>query len=150
MSENIVITVENGVKYETSCGAVVFTTENGGRKYVIIQSLEGYHGFPKGHMRVGESERETALREIYEETALRPTLIEGFRAVDEHTMPKKPGIMKRVVYLLGEYSGQTVTGQVEELRDVRLMTFDEAVAAFEFDCPRRVLSEVEAFLGGVK
>jgi len=148
MSENIVITIENGVKYETSCGAVVFTTENGVRKYVIIQSLEGYHGFPKGHMVEGETERETALREIFEETSLRPTLIDGFRALDEHTMPKKPGVMKRVIYFLGEYSGQTISKQLEELSDARLMTYDEAMASFEFDSPRRVLSEAEAFLNG--
>lgn len=146
MADNVILTVENGITYETSCGAVVYTYENGVRKYVIIQSLEGYHGFPKGHITEGETEHETALREILEETSLRPTLIDGFRAVDEHPLPKKPNVTKRVVYFLAEYTNQTIVPQVEELREARLMTFDEAMASFEFDSPGRVLSDAEAFL----
>jgi len=148
MSENIVLTTENGVTYETSCGAVVYTTADGVRKYVIIQSLEGYHGFPKGHMTEGESERETALREIREEVGLEVTLVEGFCSIDEHTLPKKPGVMKRVVYFLAHYADQPIIPLPEELRDARLMTYDEAMASFEFDSPGRVLGEVEEFLGG--
>ena len=68
---------------EKSCGAVVFTRTDAGIRYVIIQSLEGYYGFPKGHCEKGESEEETALREVYEETGLRVRIIPGFRYVDE-------------------------------------------------------------------
>ena len=61
---------------EKSCGAVVFTREGGEVRYVIIQSLEGYYGFPKGHMEGSETEQETALREIREEVGLTPRLVE--------------------------------------------------------------------------
>lgn len=53
---------------EISCGAVVFTKINGEIKYLLIQNLEGIYGFPKGHVEKEEKEKETALREIYEET----------------------------------------------------------------------------------
>ena len=45
---------------ERSCGAVVFTRVNGEIRYVIIESIEGIFGFPKGHMEAGETEEETA------------------------------------------------------------------------------------------
>ena len=41
--------------YETSCGAVVFTRRGGEIFYVIIRSIEGYYGFPKGHMEGDET-----------------------------------------------------------------------------------------------
>ena len=78
--------------YEKSCGAVVFTREGDVIKYVLVQQKEGFYGFPKGHMEPGESEKETALREIYEELSLRPVFIDGFVTTDEHPIPGKDGI----------------------------------------------------------
>ena len=69
---------------EKSCGAVVFTRVDGDIKYVIIQSLAGYYGFPKGHMEAGESEKQTALREVYEETGLTVHILDDFRYVDAY------------------------------------------------------------------
>lgn len=44
------------MKYEKSCGAVVYTKINGELKYVLVQSIEGLWRFPKGHMKSGETE----------------------------------------------------------------------------------------------
>ena len=41
--------------YEVSSGAVVFTRESGILRYVIVRSLEGFYGFPKGHIEGKES-----------------------------------------------------------------------------------------------
>ncbi len=86
---------------EKSCGAVVFTRTEEGIRYVLVQSLEGKFGFPKGHMEKSETEEETALREIQEEVALVPVLIPGFRESTEHTLPGTQ-IQKQVVFFLGE------------------------------------------------
>ena len=58
------------MEIERSCGAVVFTKENKDYRFVIIQSLEGTYGFPKGHMKDYETERQTAMREVREETGI--------------------------------------------------------------------------------
>ena len=55
---------------EKSCGAVVFTNDSGQRKYLIIKSLNGIYGFPKGHIEINETELEAAKREILEELKL--------------------------------------------------------------------------------
>ncbi len=133
-------------QYETSCGAVVFTRRNGLIAYVIIQSLEGYYGFPKGHMEGNETEAETALREIAEETGLKTRLLAGFRTVVEHPLPMKPDVIKRIVYFLAEYEGQEIQFQKEELMGASLMTAEEAMQAFQFENNRQVLREAEAFL----
>ena len=71
------------MKYEKSCGAVVFTKENNEYKFLIVKQLQGFHGFPKGHMEADETEEQTALREIFEEVGVKANLIDGFRVVDE-------------------------------------------------------------------
>ena len=69
---------------EKSCGAVVFTRDHGLVQYLIIQSKEGFYGFPKGHIEPGEQEEETALREIWEETGLTVHATEYRGVVDFH------------------------------------------------------------------
>ena len=88
--------------YEKSCGAVVFTREGDVIKYVLVQQKEGFYGFPKGHMERGETEYMTAVREVYEETAVQIRIDIDFReTVRYHPLP---GISKEVVYFLTEPS----------------------------------------------
>ena len=132
--------------YEVSSGAVIFTREGGGLRYVIIQSLDGYYGFPKGHIEGAETEEEAALREIREETGLSVRFVPGFRTTDEHTIPEKPGMIKRVIYFLGEYEGQKVRFQREELLEALLLSYEEAMERFQFESSRRILKEANDFL----
>ena len=97
-------------------------------------------------METGETEVETALREIYEETGLKVHILDGFRCEDEHPIPSKPGVMKRIVYFAAEYEDQQLRHQPEELMSVKLMTFEEAMDAFQWESSRRILREVADFL----
>ena len=92
--------------YEKSCGAVVFTLINNEIKYLLIRNLAGIYGFPKGHVEQGETEEQTALREVFEEVGLTVKLVSGFRSEDEHPIPEKENTIKQIVYFLGEYSNQ--------------------------------------------
>ena len=136
------------MEHEYSCGAVVFTRKGGAVRYVIIRSLEGVYGFPKGHMEPGETEEQTALREIGEEVGLAPRLVPGFRVETQHRLPKKPGTMKHVTYFLAEYAGQAIRPQREELAGAELMEYDEAMKAFQFENNRDVLRAAHEFLAG--
>lgn len=127
--------------WEKSCGAVVFTVEAGQIKYLLVQSLGGVYGFPKGHVEPGEAETETALREVFEETHIRLTLLDGFRAETEYALPGKANTMKRVVYFLGEYRDQQVIHQKEELMGTRLATYEEAIRLLRFDDYKRILTQ---------
>lgn len=134
------------MRTEKSCGAVVYRTDGDHVEYLLIQSLEGVWGFPKGHMEPGESEEQTALREIREETRADVRLAEGFRAVTEYPLPHRADTMKQVVYFLGEYTGGALAPQAEELLELRWMDFEQAVELFRFEDSRQILRQARAFL----
>ena len=132
--------------YEKSCGAVVFTKMDGEIKYLLISNLQGIYGFPKGHVEGKETETETALREVYEETNLRIELIHGFRTTDEHFIPEKKDTVKQITYFLGVFENQDVIYQKEELSGACLVGFEEAMGLFQFESSRRILTEANKYL----
>lgn len=134
------------MEYEKSCGAVVYTKINGTIKYVLVESLEGFWGFPKGHMEKGETEEQTALREIYEEVHLNVNILKGFLASDEHAIPNKENVIKQIVYFCAEYYDQEVIPQDAELVEASLVTYEEALQLFEFESLKRILKEANEFL----
>lgn len=138
------------MQYEKSCGAIVFTREKNEIRYVITLSTGGDYGFPKGHMEEGEDERTTALREIREEVCLVPTILEGFRMEDAYPLPNKSGVGKKVVYFLAEYAGQDPKPQPEEVADIFLLPYGEALDKLSFETTRRMLREADAFLNKQK
>jgi bis(5'-nucleosidyl)-tetraphosphatase len=48
----------------------LFKTPTGDFLFCVVHHASGHWGFPKGHPNQGESERETALRELNEETGI--------------------------------------------------------------------------------
>lgn len=135
------------MKTEKSCGAVVFTGDSGAVQYVIIRSREGIYGFPKGHIEGTETEKETALREIQEETGLSVKLIEGFRREDAHFFTKDGETRrKHVVYFLAEFSHQIPVPQETELSSIHIMDYETALSVFQFPSSKQILTEAHRFL----
>ena len=59
------------MQYEKSCGAIVFRKYHGNTELLLIKHANGGHwSFPKGHVEPGETEEETAAREVKEEVAI--------------------------------------------------------------------------------
>lgn len=127
---------------ERSCGAVVVTTKDSGRHYVLVKG--GYVGLPKGHMEQGESERETALREVQEETCVRAKILPGFRRTVQYHLPS--GNDKRVVYFLAEYDHQEAHRNPEEFLKVMVLPYQEALRALTFENDRMTLRAAERFM----
>ena len=134
---------------EKSCGAVVFTKSAEGIKYVIIESKEGYYGFPKGHVEDNETEFETARREVLEETGLQVEFLENFRIEDSHPFQRnRETRMKHIVYFLAEFSNQFLRAQESELNSIHLMDYETAMSSFQFESSKRILREAHNFLLG--
>ncbi len=136
------------MKREKSCGGILFTRKDGKLMFLLIRSIQGVYGFPKGHMERGENERETALREIREETGLSVNLLSGFRETDLYVMHRKgrKSAVKLVVYFLGEYHGQEPHPQESEVSGIVLLPYDEAMERLSFDSARELLKKAESYL----
>ncbi len=134
------------MKREKSCGALVYRVENGETMLLLLRHRHGGHwSFPKGHVEGNETEVETALREVLEETSLHITLKRGFRHTVEYF--PKPGVKKLVVYFLGEaLPDETAVRQEEEIGELRWVRLDEAFELVSFQNDRDLLSKARSRL----
>jgi len=131
---------------QTSCGAVVYRrSEKGTEVLVVFQDKNGIWSLPKGHREKGETEAQTALREISEETGLRVKLKDGFRKEVRYTF--SIGIRKKVVFFLAEYEGGELKADPEEISDIRWVDIPTAKTMLFENC-HKILDEAEAYLMG--
>ena len=129
------------MKYEKSCGCVVF---NEG-KVLMIQHNEGHWDFPKGHVEENETEIQTAIREVKEETNIDVNVKPKNRYTLEYS--PKEGVIKEVVYFIATKNSDECRPQESEVQKVEWVEIDEAVNRVTFDCTRNVLKRA---IGDIK
>lgn len=130
--------------YESSCGAVVFRVENGEKKYLLIRNKRSAHwGFPKGHIEPGETQEETAIREVLEETGLNIKILPQFSQKSEYTIQGK--IEKSVIIFLAETEEKDYTIQQEEIEECDWFNFEDALETLNYDNDKRILMQVSQY-----
>ena len=134
------------MKWEYSCGAVVFTRKENQLLFAIVQGNSGSHSFPKGHMEGNETEQDTACREIFEEIGLHASFIPGFRATEEYDVLKKPGTRKHVTYFLSEFTNEPLTPRPGEIKAIFLLPYDQAIRRLERESARSILTSARDYL----
>jgi bis(5'-nucleosidyl)-tetraphosphatase len=133
---------------ERSAGAVVYRNTDGGRIYVLLQNA-GRWDFPKGGVEKGETEVQTVLREVEEETGLTDLkIVPGFRKVIEYFYRRDgKNIHKQVTYLLGETKEERVRISFEH-QGFGWFPYGEALERASYDNSKITLKEAEQFLRG--
>lgn len=123
-----------------SCGVVPFRTVNGEREFLILLQSNNCWSFPKGHMDAGESEEETSLRELREETGLTARLVPEARV--ELGYDVRPLVRKEVVLFLGEVHGEPVLqeGEIRAHRWVKREELSEYLFPDSFAACERLLT----------
>ena len=131
------------MKREKSCGALVYRLEGEKLMLLLLRHRHGGHwSFPKGHMEGKETEVETALREIREETGLDVLLQTQFRHTVEYY--PKPGVKKLVVYFLGLAAPDACpVRQEEEISELKWVEYDEAYRSVSFKNDRELLDKAK-------
>ena len=129
--------------FEKSCGAVVFRNErhNGKlQRYVLMikHSSHGHHSFPKGHVEAGETEIQTAEREVFEETAVRIHINEKFRQPVYYR--PKVGVKKEVVYFLAFTRQIEIAPRPGEIAETYWIPLEEVEGLLAHDNDKRVLN----------
>ena len=116
--------------HEKSCGAlVVRRDEMDGEMYLLMirHKLGGHRSFPKGHMEAGETEYMTAVREVFEETAVQIRIDSNFRET-VHYSPM-PGVSKEVVYFLTHTAQKDIRPREGEIAQVEWVPLDQVEAS---------------------
>ncbi len=124
------------MKYEKSCGAVIFE----GDKVLVIQQVKGHWGFPKGHVEDGETEVETAIREIKEETNLDVEIDETHRYIE--TYRPKEDVEKDVVFFVAKKIGGEIKVQEEEVTQTEWLSPKDAIKRVTYESSKKIMSRV--------
>jgi len=133
---------------ERSAGAVVFRDGSGGREYLLLLNA-GRWDFPKGGMEKGESELQTVMREVKEETGLKSLeIVPGFRRVIEYFYKRETkNVHKQVVYLLARTTDDKVKISFEH-QGFGWFSYADAVKKASYGNSKITLEAAEAFIGG--
>lgn len=126
---------------EKSCGVILLNEQN---EFLIVRHNAGHWDFPKGHVEEGETEEETALREVLEETGLTAVILAGFRETLNYLV--RGHIPKEVVFFLGRPVSQDIVLQSEEVSDFAFLPYPEAWQRLTFQSNRMLLEKAQAFL----
>lgn len=127
---------------EKSCGALVFRRFHGNTELLLIKHANGGHwSFPKGHVEPGETEEETALREIKEETGIDVIIDPSFREVISYS-PKKDA-QKDVIYFIARAQNYDYTPQEEEISQIKWVEINRAHTILTYDNDKQLVNKAK-------
>ena len=103
--------------FEKSCGVLPYRMVDGQRQFLLVfETRSQCWSIPKGHMEQGETDAQTALRELFEETGLTARLDTTRVASIEY--PISSFARKQVDFFLGEVDGtpRVREGEIEKYK----------------------------------
>ena len=130
--------------YEKSCGIAVFNDT----KLLLVKHIDGHIGMPKGHMEKGETEEETAIREVKEETNIDASIVSGFRKVI--TYSPKPNVIKDVVFFVGISNNTDIKKQDSEISELYFIDINKAPSLITYDDDREAVVDSIKFYSSLK
>ena len=129
--------------YEKSCGALVYRTPHGNTEILLIKHINsGHWSFPKGHVEQGETEVETALREIKEETSLDVLIDPTFRETVTY-FPRKD-TQKVVVYFIAKAKTFDYVPQEDEIAETRWVDIGHAVQMLTYENDKTIVNKARS------
>ena len=131
---------------EKSCGAVVFT-KNGGVNYLLLHYEAGHWDFVKGNVEPNETEKDTTLRELEEETSIvDANFIDGFREKIAYFYRRQGNtIHKEVVFFIIESHTEKVKISHEHI-GYDWLDYKHAMERLTFKNARSVLQNAHELL----
>ena len=117
---------------EKSCGAIIIKND----KVLLIQQTQGHWGFPKGHVEGNETEEETAIREVKEETNIDIIIDKTKRYSIEYELNN--GEMKEAVFFIAKPINDIIKKQEEEILNIEWIGIDKVVEKLTFENTREV------------
>ncbi len=132
---------------EKSCGAVIFIKKCDATKYLLLNYAGGHWDFVKGNVEPNESEKETVVRELKEETSITEAqFVDGFREAIAYFYRRQGlTIHKEVVFFLMEANTDKVVLSFEHVGYVWL-DYQHTMEKLTFKNAKDVLQKSRDFL----
>ncbi|MBI5391689.1 NUDIX domain-containing protein [Candidatus Woesearchaeota archaeon] len=137
---------------EVSCGAVVFRREAQEIKILLLfrKAHDQYAALwdcPRGHIETGETEEQTARREVQEETGITNLkILPKFReSIDWFYMKYGKRTFKQAIYYCAETKEEKIILSSEH-QDYKWVSFEEALTLVKFPNTKQVLKKAQIFL----
>lgn len=115
---------------DKSIGIIVFYADKDKIRFLLIKHSAGHWAFPKGHPDKGETQIETALRELQEETGIKKVefISEQILLEDTYKFTGNNGekIHKTVYYYIAESYQTEVRVDNDEIIDYKWCTLEES------------------------
>ena len=133
------------MKYEKSCGALVFRQRGDKVELLLLKHRFGGHwSFPKGHVEAGETDMDTAVREVLEETGLHIRLLDGFCEKSTYTIQGR--IDKTVLIFLATTTDTRTVIQESEIEDYLWLDYDRCLSTLNYENDKAILKKAQAYL----
>ncbi|HEY2825657.1 MAG TPA: NUDIX hydrolase [Gemmatimonadales bacterium] len=134
---------KKATRQETSAGGVIVRRVDGRPRYLLILDGHDNWGFPKGHLKTGETPEVAARREVEEETGLDNLILHApIALIDWFFRADNRLVHKYCHYFLFEAPRGDARPQVEEgITECRWFTLPDAIATLEYDNARIVLQQ---------
>lgn len=132
---------------EVTSGAVVYRKKDGQLEYLLLESQNKGHfwGFPKGHVEGNESLKQTAEREIKEETQLTLPIDTSLYVYTEYDLPN--GNHKQMtLYTADLTANEDIHLQAEEIRNCGWFNYQDARKQLTYDNLKQLLDQVNDHL----
>ena len=129
-------------KQEKSCGAVVYNPKK--HSFLIIKMLNGNWGFPKGHTEDQETDIQTAIREVMEETGINIEILDRFKKSIKYI--PFPEVLKEVIFFIGITEEEKVTIDKDEIEDYMWCSYEEALKMITYKPQRDVMESSLQFI----
>jgi 8-oxo-dGTP pyrophosphatase MutT (NUDIX family) len=132
---------------EVSSGALLYYIDNQTITFLLLHYFRGHWDFPKGNKEKGESDIDTALREIAEETGITDvTILDGFKKEIFYKYKRNNQLLsKKVVYFLAKANSTDVRLSSEHL-DFVWEQYEDALKRITYKNSKEILDEGYKFL----
>lgn len=131
------------MRREFSAGGVVY--KDGKVLMIRVRTLSGKDAwtFPKGHIEKGEKKEDAAIREVEEETGVRPVIKKALGSSTYHFRDRDGTLVKKTVFwYLMEPVGESEMKTPGEVLEVRWVDLSEAACIATYDSDRKIIWKI--------
>lgn len=126
------------MKKEKSCGCIILNDKN---EILLVLQTAGHWGLPKGHVEEGETEEQTAIREVKEETNVDVIVNTNLRYSMVYS--PKEDVEKEVVYFIAKNTSNDCKPQLEEVQEMKWLDIDNAIDTITYENSKDLLRKVK-------